>query len=140
MSTLQISLAVIGVVLLALIVAYNAWTTHRNQPKKARPVEDDPRAEPALRQEPAFDAALGAPPVARGSTAPPRTPVASAAPGAPAPEELPGADSAPPGRTAQAAAREGFPTTVLRDQTAAVAPGNVPAVVNELRTAGVTVA
>lgn len=104
MSTLQISLAVIGVVLLALIVAYNAWTTHRNQPKKARPVEDDPRAEPALRQEPAFDAALGAPPVARGSTAPPRTPVASAAPGAPAPEELPGADFAPPDRTAQAAA------------------------------------
>ena len=120
MSTLQISLAVIGVVLLALIVAYNAWTTHRNQPKKARPVEDDPRAEPALRQEPAFDAALGAPPVARGSTAPPRTPVASAAPGAPAPEELPGADFAPPDRTGQAAASAAAP-----DAPVPVAPTHV---------------
>ena len=37
MSNLQISLAVIGAVLLALIVAYNAWTTHRNAPRKAQP-------------------------------------------------------------------------------------------------------
>ena len=56
MSTLQISLAVIGAVLLALIVAYNAWTTHRNTPRKAQPPEGDRKPEPAQRQEPALDA------------------------------------------------------------------------------------
>ncbi|SEQ23907.1 cell division protein FtsZ [Giesbergeria anulus] len=56
MSNLQISLAVIGAVLLALIVAYNAWTNHRNSPKKPKPAEPGAAAvEPALRQEPAFD-------------------------------------------------------------------------------------
>jgi hypothetical protein len=56
MSNLQISLAVIGAVLLALIVAYNAWTNHRNSPKKPKPTEPGVApAEPALRQEPAFD-------------------------------------------------------------------------------------
>ena len=56
MSNLQISLAVIGAVLLALIVAYNAWTTHRNAPRKAQPPERDASAEPAQRLEPALDA------------------------------------------------------------------------------------
>ncbi|NMM78649.1 cell division protein FtsZ [Acidovorax sp. SRB_14] len=55
MSTLQISLAVIGALLLALIVAYNAWTARRNTPKKALPPEGERAAEPALRQEPGFD-------------------------------------------------------------------------------------
>jgi hypothetical protein len=55
MSNLQISLAVIGAVLLALIVAYNAWTTHRNAPRKAQPPERDAHAEPAQRLEPALD-------------------------------------------------------------------------------------
>lgn len=56
MSNLQISLAVIGAVLLALIVAYNAWTNHRNSPKKPKPTEPGAApTEPALRQEPAFD-------------------------------------------------------------------------------------
>ncbi|MGL4436022.1 MAG: cell division protein FtsZ, partial [Giesbergeria sp.] len=55
MSNLQISLAVIGAVLLALIVAYNAWTTHRNAPRKAQPPERDASAEPAQRLEPALD-------------------------------------------------------------------------------------
>ncbi len=55
MSTLQISLAVIGALLLALIVAYNAWTARRNTPKKAVPPESERAAEPALRQEPGFD-------------------------------------------------------------------------------------
>jgi len=57
MSTLQISLAVVGAVLLALIVAYNAWMARRNAPKRAKPLETEPAAEPALRQEPVFDAA-----------------------------------------------------------------------------------
>jgi hypothetical protein len=48
MSTLQISLAVIGAVLLALIVAYNAWTNHNNAPRRAERSD-------APRQEPAFD-------------------------------------------------------------------------------------
>ncbi len=57
MSTLQISLAVIGAVLLALIVAYNAWTARRNAPKKAVPSQDDQAL--AQRQEPAFDPESG---------------------------------------------------------------------------------
>ena len=55
MSNLQISLAVIGAVLLALIIAYNAWTARRNAPKKPRPTEPGTPAEPVSRQEPAFD-------------------------------------------------------------------------------------
>src|SRR6478672_2038886 len=67
MSTLQLSLAIIGGLLLAGIVAYNAWTSHRNAPKRAVPEEAergsspavalDRMAEPALRQEPGFDGA-----------------------------------------------------------------------------------
>lgn len=56
MSTLQISLAIIGVVFLTLIVAYNAWTARRNAPKKARPPEVARDSEHGLRHEPAFDA------------------------------------------------------------------------------------
>lgn len=55
MSTLQISLAVIGALLLAIIVAYNAWITRRNTPKKAALPESERSTESVLRQEPAFD-------------------------------------------------------------------------------------
>lgn len=55
MSNLQISLAVIGALLLALIVAYNAWTTHRNTPKKALPPEPESTTDSSLRHEPAFE-------------------------------------------------------------------------------------
>ncbi len=48
MSTLQISLAVIGAVLLALILAYNAWNNARNAPRR-------PEREEAPRHEPGFD-------------------------------------------------------------------------------------
>ncbi|MFZ1499531.1 MAG: cell division protein FtsZ, partial [Giesbergeria sp.] len=54
MSTLQISLAVIGAVLLALIVAYNAWSNHKNAPRRAERSD-------APRQEPAFDGATPLP-------------------------------------------------------------------------------
>lgn len=60
MSNFQLGLIIAGGVVLAAIVAFNAWTTHRNAPKRARPVEDGdtaPLTEPALRQEPAFDRA-----------------------------------------------------------------------------------
>lgn len=60
MSTLQISLAVIGALLLALIVAYNAWTTHRNTPRKAQPTEGERKAEPVQRHEPALEEDLPA--------------------------------------------------------------------------------
>ena len=59
MSTLQISLAVIGVVLLALIVAYNTWTARRNAPKKALPPQDEHAETLAQRQEPVFDPETG---------------------------------------------------------------------------------
>ncbi len=65
MSTLQMSLAVIGAVLLALIVAWNAWTSHKNAPRRAERSD-------APRQEPAFDGAVplvDAPPGAAGSFA-----------------------------------------------------------------------
>ena len=54
MSTLQISLAVLGVVLLALIIAYNAWSVRRNAPRRAEPSEEARAADPA-RQEPGME-------------------------------------------------------------------------------------
>lgn len=52
MSTLQISLAVVGVILLGLIVAYNTWTHRRNAPKRAdaetRLSDSHSRFDPAL--------------------------------------------------------------------------------------------
>ena len=65
MSTLQLSLAIIGGLVLALIVAYNTWTSRRNAPKRALPQEPvDPAGEPVQRQEPGFDAgaAVAVPP------------------------------------------------------------------------------
>lgn len=56
MSTLQISLAVVGVILLGLIVAYNAWTNRRNTPKRAQPAEGEARTDEATaRFDPALD-------------------------------------------------------------------------------------
>lgn len=59
MSNLQVVLAIAGGLVLALVVAYNAWTSHKNLPKQAEP---DPGAKTPgaanARQEPVFDAAL----------------------------------------------------------------------------------
>ena len=55
MSTLQLSLAIIGGLVLALIVAYNTWTSRRNAPKRALPPDPQDAAELAQRQEPGFD-------------------------------------------------------------------------------------
>ncbi|WP_455554854.1 cell division protein FtsZ [Comamonas sp.] len=56
MSTLQISLAVVGVILLGLIVAYNAWNHRRNAPKRAQPLEGERGATEAhARFDPALD-------------------------------------------------------------------------------------
>ncbi|MBK5203927.1 MAG: cell division protein FtsZ [Polaromonas sp.] len=46
MSTLQISLAVVGGLVLAGVVAHNAWSSRRNQPKRATP-EATPEPAPA---------------------------------------------------------------------------------------------
>lgn len=53
MSTLQISLAVLGVILLGLIVAYNAWSHRRHAPKRADAQLQD--HESASRSDPALD-------------------------------------------------------------------------------------
>eukprot|EP01030_Chromulinospumella_sphaerica_P019836 gene19836-19739_t len=66
-SSLLLSLAITGGLVLAVIVAYNAWTLHRNAPKKALPPDThgslpaagDALTEPTLRQEPSLDADLG---------------------------------------------------------------------------------
>lgn len=56
MSTLQISLAVVGVILLGLIVAYNAWNNRRHAPKRAdREEQVRQGAEDAARFEPGLD-------------------------------------------------------------------------------------
>ncbi|MES2184239.1 MAG: cell division protein ZipA C-terminal FtsZ-binding domain-containing protein [Pseudomonadota bacterium] len=64
MSTLQISLAMAGGVVLAVIVAHSAWTTRRNSPKQAEPVTPEEAAarEATERQEPAFDGSGELPP------------------------------------------------------------------------------
>ncbi|WP_313070287.1 cell division protein FtsZ [Melaminivora sp.] len=69
MSNFQLGLVITGAVVLIIVVAYNAWTHQRNAPRRPRPAEQGERpAEPAARQEPAFDApplasagAVGAP-------------------------------------------------------------------------------
>ena len=68
MSTLQISLAVAGGVVLGGVVAYNAWTSRRNAPKQAVPepdtvVADEPGDAEAGRQEPSFDSGMAPLPV-----------------------------------------------------------------------------
>ncbi|HEX5286143.1 MAG TPA: cell division protein ZipA C-terminal FtsZ-binding domain-containing protein [Polaromonas sp.] len=50
MSTLQISLAVMGGLVLAGVVAQSAWSSRRNQPKRATP-EAAPEQEPAQQDE-----------------------------------------------------------------------------------------
>lgn len=58
MSNFQLGLIIAGALVLIVVVAYNAWTTHRNAPKRPRPAEADPAQEPAARHEPAFDGAV----------------------------------------------------------------------------------
>jgi len=65
MSNFTLGLIIAGGAVLAIIVAYNAWTTHRNAPRRALPSGDEPAAaEPALRQEPSFDAGPAPQPLA----------------------------------------------------------------------------
>jgi ZipA, C-terminal FtsZ-binding domain len=92
MSTLQISLAAGGGLVLAGIVAYNTWSARKNLPKQATPVaaagpevavapgplpapaaQPQPLDEQALRQEPSFDVDAGLAALAK-FTAPERKP------------------------------------------------------------------
>ncbi|GAA4421512.1 cell division protein FtsZ [Acidovorax lacteus] len=61
MSNLQLSLAIIGGLVLALIVAYNTWTSRRNAPRKPSPVEPARTTEPLLRTEPALVGSIDVP-------------------------------------------------------------------------------
>lgn len=57
MSTLQISLAIVGGLVLAGVVAYNAWITRRSAPRTARERADDVAAAGVpVESEPALDA------------------------------------------------------------------------------------
>jgi hypothetical protein len=60
MSGFTVGVAVLGGLLLAALVAYNAWTTRRNTPRQPElPVASAP-LEPAQRTEPGFDGPLSA--------------------------------------------------------------------------------
>ncbi|MCW5285655.1 cell division protein FtsZ [Verminephrobacter eiseniae] len=48
MSTLQLSLSILGALVLALIVAYNAWTTRRHTPRRAQDEAHGGRREPGF--------------------------------------------------------------------------------------------
>lgn len=60
MSSFTFGLAILGGLLLAVLVAYNTWTSRRNAPRQpeAAPVPPPPAAE---REEPVFDASLAPP-------------------------------------------------------------------------------
>jgi hypothetical protein len=63
MSGFTVGLAILGGLLLAVLVAYNAWTTRRNTPRQAEAGAAAALAEPGLdeRTEPTFDAPLPLP-------------------------------------------------------------------------------
>ena len=67
MSSLQISLAVAGGVVLAALVAHSAWTSRRNAPKQPQPDSRAPEVAGAPvedeRREPGFDGPLGSLPL-----------------------------------------------------------------------------
>lgn len=83
MSTLQISLAIVGALVLLAVVVHSAWSSRRNLPKRPVPdaaprqepagavnPEEAPAAdEPAHRQEPSFDTDSGLSALAKRTTA-----------------------------------------------------------------------
>ncbi|GAB1386757.1 cell division protein ZipA C-terminal FtsZ-binding domain-containing protein [Melaminivora sp.] len=58
MSNFQLGLIIAGAVVLIIVIAHNAWNSHRNAPKRAQPPEGPASVmgEGGLRQEPGFDA------------------------------------------------------------------------------------
>jgi hypothetical protein len=124
-STLQISLAMAGGVVLAGIVAHSAWTSRKLTPRQPKPEEaappapaaaapaDDPAADEA-RREPAFDNGLDLP-----AASAPTAPVAAPVPAADAPVPAPAA----PVAAAPAAAGAATP---VAPETPAPAPVGTP--------------
>ena len=92
MSTLQLSLAIVGGIVLALVIAYNTWTSRRNTPRQPELEVNDTELmsiRPELdRQEPGFDAPLEG---AGGDTRPDVVLADPAFP-VPQPEKRPGMD------------------------------------------------
>lgn len=75
MSTLQLSLAILGGLVLVAVVAYNAWNNHRNAPKRAQPQPEPVVPDPQeVRLEPSLDAALEEPPAWSAAPPPQRDP------------------------------------------------------------------
>lgn len=60
MSSFSIGLAILGVLVLALLAAYNAWTSRRNAPRQPQAAVPEPRAT-GDRQDPHFDTSLAPP-------------------------------------------------------------------------------
>lgn len=65
MSNLQLSLALLGGVILAVVVVYNAWAARKAAPRKADAGPTAPGTEPPERLEPGFDAGGNTVPGAR---------------------------------------------------------------------------
>ncbi len=72
MSTFQISLAVLGLLLLGLVLAYNAWQTRRNAPKKRNPQPPGMGGSTAPRHDPVLHSAEDVAPPAAQPPQPPQ--------------------------------------------------------------------
>lgn len=130
MSTLQISLAVVGVVLLGLIVAYNAWNNRRHAPKRAdRDEQARQGAEDAARFEPALDGVdvTDLPPHMRPAATQPlhvptHDPLLDATPEKPEFTPAAAAQHAAPGTPPAAQPVEGAAASATAETAAGVAP------------------
>ncbi len=76
MSNLQLGLAILGVLVLAAVVAYNAWVTRQSTSRKAaqREITTPASADNSQRIEPVLDGSEGegvAPTLEAGDTVPP---------------------------------------------------------------------
>ena len=63
MSSFTLGLAILGGLLLALLVAYNAWLARRNAPRQPQGAAAGQTQSPAEREDPVFDSSLAPPPL-----------------------------------------------------------------------------
>lgn len=72
MSSFQTALVITGALVLIVVVAYNAWSNHRNAPRRARPsAPPGDETEGAARHDPLLDPLLGTATPGPGPDAPP---------------------------------------------------------------------